>query len=128
MKAIVVSQHGSPEVLQPCDVPTPEPRPDDVLVQNHFVGVNFVDAQHRAGLYYPVALPLIPGTEASGIVAAVGTQVTDFRVGDRVAYAGYMGGNYAEYTCVPQERLVAVPAALPLDQAAASLLQGLTAY
>jgi NADPH2:quinone reductase len=62
------------------------------------------------------------------VVAAVGSQVTHFRVTDRVAYAGYMGGNYAEYTCVPQERLVSVPNAMPLEHAAASLLQGLTAY
>jgi NADPH:quinone reductase len=128
VKAIVIAQHGAPEVLQLSDVPIPEPRPGEALVQNHVVGVNFVDTQHRAGLYYPIALPLIPGTEASGIVAAVGAQVTDFHVGDRVAYAGYMGGNYAEYTAVPQDRLVPVPDALPFEQAAASLLQGLTAY
>ncbi|MBV9228909.1 MAG: quinone oxidoreductase [Chloroflexi bacterium] len=128
MKAILVSRHGPPEVLQIRDLPIPEPLPGEVLVHNHFVGVNFVDTQHRAGLYYPIALPLIPGTEASGVVAAVGADVPGFSVGDRVAYAGYMGGNYAEYTCVPHERLVAVPAALPLEQAAAGLLQGLTAY
>jgi NADPH:quinone reductase len=128
MKAIIVYRHGSPDALQLRDVPMPEPLPDEVLIHNHFVGVNFVDTQHRAGLYYPIALPLILGTEASGVVAAVGSDVADFRVADRVAYAGYMGGNYAEYTCVPQGRLVPVPNAMPLEQAAASLLQGLTAY
>lgn len=128
MKAIVVSRHGSPDVLEIRDVPVPEPGPEHVLVHNHYIGVNFVDTQHRSGLYYPVTLPLIPGTEAAGIVAAIGTNVTDFQIGDRVAYAGYMGGNYAEFTSVPQQRLVPVPDALPLDQAAASLLQGLTAY
>src|SRR2546426_36643 len=128
MKAIIVHEHGSPDVLQLRDVPIPEQLPDEVLIQNHFVGVNFVDTQHRAGLYYPVALPLIPGTVASGVVAAVGSDVTDFRVADRVAYAGYMGGNYAEFTCVPHDRLVSVPDALPLEQATAGLLQGLTAY
>src|SRR2546425_2248434 len=128
MKAIIVYEHGSPDALQLRDVPMPEPLPDEVLIQNHFVGVNFVDTQHRAGLYYPVALPLIPGTEASGVIAALGSDVTDFRVADRVAYAGYMGGNYAEFTCVPHDRLVSVPDAMPLEQAAAGLLQGLTAY
>lgn len=128
MKAIIVSQHGSPDVLQLRDVPVPRPLPNEVLIHNHFVGVNFVDTQHRAGSCYPVALPLIPGTEASGIVAAVGSNVLDFRIADRVAYAGYMGGNYAEYTCVPQDRLVSIPDAMPLEHAAASLLQGLTAY
>jgi NADPH2:quinone reductase len=128
MKAIIVYEHGSPDVLQLSDVPIPEPLPYEVLIHNHFVGVNFVDTQHRAGLYYPITLPLIPGTEASGVIAAVGSDVTDFRVADRVAYAGYMGGNYAEFTCVPHDRLVSVPEAMPLDQAAACLLQGLTAY
>jgi len=128
MKAIIVYEHGSPDALQLRDVPMPEPLPNEVLIHNHFVGVNFVDTQHRAGSYYPVALPLIPGTEASGVVAAVGSDVTDFCVADRVAYAGYMGGSYAEYSCVPQDRLVPVPNAMPLEHAAASLLQGLTAY
>jgi len=128
MKAIIVYEHGSPDALQLRDVPMPEPLPNEVLIHNHFVGVNFVDTQHRAGSYYPVALPLIPGTEASGVVAAVGSDVTDFCVAERVAYAGYMGERYAEYTCVPQDRLVPVPNAMPLEHAAASLLQGLTAY
>jgi NADPH2:quinone reductase len=128
MKAIITYQYGSPDVLQVCDIPIPEPLPHEVLVHNHFAGVNFVDTQHRSDSCYHVGLPLIPGTEAAGVVAAVGSQVTAFKVTDRVAYAGYMGGNYAEYTCVPQDRLVPVPEALPLEQAAASLLQGLTAY
>jgi len=128
MKAIITYQYGSPDVLQVCDIPIPEPLPHEVLVHNHFAGVNFVDTQHRSDSCYHVGLPLIPGTEAAGVVAAVGSQVTAFKVTDRVAYAGYMGGNYAEYTCVPQDRLVPVPEALPLEQAAASLLQGLTAH
>ena len=128
MKAIIAFRHGSLDVLQLRDVPKPEPLPNEVLIHNRFVGVNFVDTQHRSGSYYPVALPLIPGTEASGVVAAVGSDVTDFHVADRVAYAGYMGGNYAEYTRVPQDRLVLVPNTMPLELAAASLLQGLTAY
>jgi NADPH2:quinone reductase len=127
MQAVVVAQPGGPEVLMPTTLPLPEPGPAEVLVHNRFVGVNFVDTQHRAGLYYPVVYPLIPGIEAAGVVAAVGATVTDFAVGDRVAYAGYMGGDYAEYTLVPPARLVAVPAAVPLEQAAAGLLQGITA-
>jgi NADPH2:quinone reductase len=127
MKTMMVRRHGPPDVLELCETPRPAPGPEEVVVENHVIGVNFVDTQHRAGLYYPVALPLIPGTEAAGVVAAVGAQVDGFRVGDRVAYAGYMAGVYAEYAAVPQERLVPVPAALPLEQAAAGLLQGLTA-
>jgi NADPH2:quinone reductase len=128
MKAMIVHRHGPPEALEPVDLPRPEPRPDEVVVENHFIGVNFVDTQHRAGLYYPVTLPLIPGVEASGVVTAVGTGVAGFRVGDRVAYAGHMSGVYAEYAPVPQEWLVVVPDALSLQQAAAGLLQGITAH
>src|SRR5262245_39778224 len=128
MKAIIVREHGGPEVLEVVDVPIPVPNGAEILVQNHFVGVNFVDTQHRAGLYFPVLLPLIPGTEGAGVVAAVGPDVGEFQIGDRVAYAGYMGGDYAEYTLVPQDRLVAVPPGVALEQAAGGLLQGMTAY
>lgn len=128
MKAIIVREHGGPEALELVDAPTPTPAGAEVLVQNHYVGVNFVDTQHRAGLFFPVALPLIPGTEGAGIVAAVGPGVNEFQVGDRVAYAGYMGGDYAEFTLVPQDRLVAVPQEIALEQAAGGLLQGMTAY
>ncbi len=128
MKAIVIREHGGPEVLHIEDIPTPTPHPKEVLVRNQAIGVNFVDTQHRAGLNYPVNLPLIPGTEAAGWVEAVGQDVSEFAVGDRVGYAGYMGGNYAEYTVVPEEKLVPVPAEVTFELAAAALLQGMTAH
>lgn len=128
MKAIFIYQHGGPEVLQLEDIPTPAPHAKEVLVKNQAIGVNFVDTQHRAGLNYPVKLPLIPGTEAAGWVEAVGSEVSEFGVGDRVAYAGYMGGNYAEYTVVPAEKLIPVPPHLTFEAAAAALLQGMTAH
>jgi NADPH:quinone reductase len=128
VKAMMVSQHGGLDVLTLCDVPIPDPKADKVLVKNSYIGVNFVDTQHRAGLYYPINLPLIPGVEAAGVVQSVGRKVTDFNVGDHVAYAGYMGGNYAEYTAVPQGRLVPVSTSLSLDQAAAAVMTGTTAY
>jgi NADPH2:quinone reductase len=127
MKAMVVSRHGPPDALTLAELPIPEPGPQDVLVRNRIIGVNFVDTQHRAGLYWPILLPLVPGVEAAGTVAAVGREVTDFQVGDRVASAGYMGGIYAEYYLIPQGRLIPVPAALTLEQAAACLMQGTTA-
>jgi NADPH2:quinone reductase len=128
MKAIVVRAHGGPEALELVDIPVPTPTGAEVLVQNHFVGVNFVDTQHRAGLYFPVVLPLIPGIEGAGVVAAVGTDVSEFQISDRVAYGGYMGGDYAEFTLVPQDRLVAVPQEITLAQAAGGLLQGMAAH
>jgi len=128
LKAIIVRQHGGPEVLQVEEIPLPEPMDDEVLVNNRAVGVNFVDTQHRAGINYPVDLPLIPGTEAAGIIEAVGPDVNEFKVGDRVGYAGYMGGNYAEYTAVPEDKLVPVPEDVSFELAAAVLLQGMTAH
>lgn len=128
MKAIQFEQHGGAEVLHVVDLPVPVPQGNQVLVHNRAIGVNYVDVQHRQGGYYPVTLPLIPGIEAAGVVDAVGAAVHDFRAGDRVAYGGYMGGNYAEYTLVPEDRLVPVPAAIDFEQAAGGLLQGMTAY
>lgn len=127
MKAIRIHQHGGAEVLEYIDLPMPEASGKLLLIKNTAIGVNFVDVQHRAGGYYPVALPLIPGTEAAGIVEAVGEEVSRFQVGQRVAYAGYMGGNYAEYTLVPEDQLVPIPDGLSEELAAASLLQGMTA-
>jgi NADPH2:quinone reductase len=128
LKAIFVHKHGGPEVLQVEDIPTPTPNHQEVLVNNQAIGVNFVDMQHRAGLNYPVNLPLIPGTEAAGLIEAVGSDVTEFKVGDRVGYAGYMGGNYAEYTVVPEAKLIPIPVNLSFELAAAALLQGMTAH
>jgi NADPH2:quinone reductase len=128
MRAIRVDAYGGPEALRPVELPQPVPGPGEALIQHSAIGVNFVDTQHRAGAPYAVSLPLIPGTEAAGVVAAVGPGTADVRVGDRVAYAGIMPGVYAEYAAVPAERLVPVPDALDLRMAAASLLQGTTAH
>src|SRR5689334_4666876 len=98
------------------------------LVRNMAIGVNYVDIQHRQGGYYPVQLPLIPGIEAAGIVERIGAGVTMFQPGHRVAYAGYMGGNYAEYTLVPENQLVPVPERVDFETATAGLLQGMTAH
>ncbi|MEO1663866.1 MAG: quinone oxidoreductase [Chloroflexota bacterium] len=128
MKVISFSKHGTPDVLRVLNVDVPAPTGNQVLVRNHAIGVNYVDVQHRQGGYYEVELPLIPGIEAAGTVEAVGETVSEFATGDRVAYAGYMGGNYAEYTLVPEDRLFPVPDGIGFDVAAASVLQGITAY
>lgn len=128
MKAVIIRNHGGPEVLQLTDIFTPSPKGDEVLVKNQAIGVNFVDTQHREGSPYPVTLPLTPGIEAAGSVESVGENVTEFKPGDRVGYAGYMGGNYAEYTVVPETKLVPIPDTVSFELAAASLLQGMTAH
>jgi NADPH2:quinone reductase len=126
MKAIQVSQTGGPEVLQLVDVPTPEPKANEALVHIAASGVNFIDVYFREGRY-PTSLPFIDGQEAAGVVTKVGANVTNVRVGDRVAYVGVLG-SYAEYAAVPGERLVIVPAGLDFNQAAAAMLQGMTAH
>lgn len=127
MRAIRINVFGGPEVLRPVDIPQPTPGPSEALIQHSAIGVNFVDTQHRAGWPYPLSLPLIPGTEAAGVVAAIGPGVADVQVGDRVAYTG-MAGVYAEYAVVSARQLVPVPDGLDLRMAAAALLQGTTAH
>ena len=128
MRAMRVDVFGGPEALRMVEVPQPIPGPGEALIQHSAIGVNFVDTQHRAGQPYSMALPFIPGTEAAGVVAAVGPGALDVRVGDRVAYAGIMPGVYAEYAAVPVDRLVPVPGGLDLRMAAAALMQGTTAH
>jgi NADPH2:quinone reductase len=126
LKAIRVSQAGGPEVLVLEDMETPAPGPGEVRVRVHYSGVNYIDTYQRTGLY-PVPLPYTPGSEAAGEVDAVGANVTEFRRGDRVAYASERG-SYAELANVKAEKLVPVPSGVTLEAAAAVMLQGMTAH
>lgn len=126
MKAILIHETGGAEQLRYEEAPVPEPGPDEVRVQVSAAGLNFIDVYHRMGLY-PQALPFSPGLEFAGTVAAVGAEVSNFAVGDRVATAAGRGG-YAEYAIAAAARLVHVPAGVELDQAAALMLQGMTAH
>jgi NADPH:quinone reductase len=126
MKAIQVLQHGGPDQLQFLDVPTPSPAPGQALVRLHSIGVNFIDVYFRIGLY-KADPPFIPGMEAAGVVEAVGSDVTEVKPGDRVAYA-MNRGSYAEFAVVPAWQLVRIPANLDFDSAAAAMLQGMTAH
>lgn len=126
MQAIQVSKVGGPEVLTPVDVPVPSPKSDEALVQIKASGVNFVDVYFREGRY-PTPLPFINGQEAAGVVTEVGSEVTTLQPGDRVAYSSRLG-SYAEFAAVPADRLVKIPAGLDFDQAAAAMLQGMTAH
>src|ERR1017187_6449357 len=126
MKAIQVSKTGGPEVLTYVDVPAPKPKANEVLVKISVAGVNYIDVYFREGRY-PASLPFVSGQEASGVVSAVGGEVKSFQPGDRVAYTGIMGA-YAEYAVVPADRLVQLPAGITDQQAAAAMLQGMTAH
>ena len=126
MKAIQVARVGAPEALTLVELPVPDPKPNEALVQIKAAGVNFIDVYFREGRY-PAPLPFINGQEAAGIVVAVGPDVTTLRLGDRVAYTGVLG-SYAEYAAVPADRLVKIPDELDFEQAAAVMLQGMTAH
>jgi NADPH2:quinone reductase len=126
MKAIQVAQVGGPEALTLVDAPVPDPKPNEALVQIEAAGVNFIDVYFREGRY-PAPLPFINGQEGAGLVVAVGSDVTTLRLGDRVAYSGAMG-SYADYAAVPADRLVKIPEELDFNQAAAAMLQGMTAH
>jgi NADPH:quinone reductase len=126
MKAIQVKQPGGPAVLELLDVPVPEPKTTEAVVKLAASGVNFIDVYQREGRY-KVPLPFVLGQEGAGVVTAVGSNVTSVKAGDRVAWTGLLGG-YAEYAAVSADRLVAIPAGVTNQQAAAAMLQGMTAH
>jgi NADPH2:quinone reductase len=124
--AIQVHQTGGPEVLVWDEVTVGEPGPGQVRLRQDAAGLNYIDVYHRTGLY-PQQLPFIPGVEGAGTVDAVGEGVTGVGAGDRVAYAGPIGG-YAEERLIDAEKLVKLPDSISTEQAAAMMLQGLTAH
>lgn len=126
MLAIRIHETGGPEKLRADDIPVPSPRAGEVRFRVEAIGVNFIDTYHRSGLY-KVELPHTLGSEAAGVVTAVGEGVTDFRVGDRIGTARASGA-YAQEAIAPADFSVAVPAAVPAQTAAALLLQGMTAH
>lgn len=126
MRAIQIKQTGGPEVLNLVEIPAPEPKPGEVLVRVAASGVNFIDTYFREGRY-PADLPFIPGQEAAGVVEKLGPGVTGFAIGDHVAWNGTRG-TYAEFACAPAKDLLHVPQGISLEDAAAVLLQGLTAH
>ena len=124
--AIRVHENGGPEKLIWEEVPKPEPKPGEVLIAQKAVGLNYIDVYFRTGLYKAPAMPVTIGMEGAGVVEAIGDGVTEFVVGDRVAYAGALGA-YAEYRCAPADKLVKIPEGISFEQAAAMMLQGMTA-
>ena len=126
MKAIQILETGGPEVLRLAELPIPQPGPGQVLIRVEAVGVNFIEIYFRKGVY-KASLPLTLGSEAAGTVEELGPGVTGFAAGDAVASVSVLG-SYAEYALVPAAQLVKVPAGLTPEQAAAAMLQGMTAH
>jgi NADPH2:quinone reductase len=126
MKAIQVQQTGGPEALKLVDLPVPKPKPNEALVKISAIGINFIDVYFREGRY-PSPLPFVDGQEAAGTVTEVGSEVKSLKTGDRVAYSNVLG-SYAEYAAVPAEKLIRVPEKVKDREAAAAMLQGMTAH
>src|SRR6516162_440521 len=126
MKAIQVSRTGRPEVLEFVELPIPQHNANGAVVRIAASGVNFIDVDLREGRY-KAPLPFVAGQEGSGVVTAIGTEVKTVKLGDRVAWSGVLG-SYAEYVAAPAEALVPIPAGVSDLDAAASMLQGMTAH
>ncbi|MHB8216134.1 MAG: quinone oxidoreductase family protein [Candidatus Sulfotelmatobacter sp.] len=126
MKAIQVKQPGGPEAMELAESPIPQPKPNEAVVKLAASGVNFIDVYFREGRY-KAPLPLILGQEGAGVVTAVGADANSVKVGDRVAWTA-VHGSYAEYAAVPVDRLVPIPPGVTDQQAAATMLQGMTAH
>jgi NADPH2:quinone reductase len=125
MKAIQVKHPGGPEAMELVELPVPEPKASEAVVKLAASGVNFIDVYNREGRY-KVPLPFVLGQEGAGTVTAVGTDVKSVKPGDRVAWTSVLG-SYGEYAAIPADRLVPIPAGISDQQAAAAMLQGLTA-
>jgi len=126
MKAIQVRQVGGPEAMEVVELPVPQPKANEAVVKLAASGVNFIDVYFREGRYKS-PLPFVLGQEGAGVVTAVGAEVKSVKVGDRVAWTGLQGA-YAEYSAVPADRLVPIPQGVSDQQAAAAMLQGMTAH
>jgi NADPH2:quinone reductase len=126
MKAIQIKQTGGPEAMELADLPVPQPKPNEAVVKIVAAGVNFIDVYNREGRY-KAPLPFVLGQEGAGVVSAIGSDVRDVAIGDRVAYTNVLG-SYAEYAAVPADRLVKIPDGVSEREAAAAMLQGITAH
>ena len=127
MRAVKILKTGGPEVLKIEKINLKKPGSDEVLIEHKAIALNFIDVYHRSGLY-PVELPSGIGSEASGIIKEIGSNVKDFKVGDRISYAGIPLGAYSTHRIYPTKNLVKVPDNIELDIAATLMTKGLTTF
>jgi len=127
MKAIQISKNGGPEVLELKDITLDKPGADEVTIEHKAIGLNYIDTYHRSGLY-PLKLPSGIGAEAAGIIKEVGSSVKEFKVGDKVSYAGMPLGAYSTHRNYPTKNILKVPDNIGLDVAATLMTKGLTTF
>ncbi|WP_440677686.1 quinone oxidoreductase family protein [Candidatus Pelagibacter sp. HIMB1587] len=127
MNSVIVSKAGGPEVLEYKELKLEDPKADEVMIKNHAIGLNYIDTYHRSGLY-PLTLPSPIGLEGAGEITKVGSEVKDFKVGDKVAYCAAPLGAYATHRNYPTKNLVKVPDSVDLETAATLMTKGITTF
>ena len=127
MKAIQISKNGGPEVLELKDISLEKPKPDEVTIEHKAIGLNYIDTYHRSGLY-PLKLPTGIGAEGAGVITNTGADIKDFKVGDRVSYAGAPLGSYSTHRNYPTKNLVKIPESVDFKVAATLMTKGLTTF
>ena len=127
MKAVEIKKTGGPEVLEIKDITLDKPGPDQVTIEQKAIGLNYIDTYHRSGLY-PLNLPIGLGLEGAGIITDIGENVKDFKVGDKISYAGIPLGSYSTHRNYPTKNLVKVPDGIDLEVAATLMTKGLTTF
>jgi NADPH2:quinone reductase len=127
MNTVIISKPGGPEVLEYKELKLEEPKADEVTIKNHAIGLNYIDTYHRSGLY-PLSLPSSIGLEGAGEIIKVGTEVKNFKIGDKVAYCAAPVGAYSTQRNYPTKSLVKVPEGVELETAATLMTKGITTF
>ena len=127
MKAIQITKNGGPEVLELKDISLEKPKPDEVTIEHKAIGLNYIDTYHRSGLY-PLKLPTGIGAEGAGIIIEVGSEIRDYKIGDKVSYAGAPLGSYSTHRNYPIKNLVKIPDSVDFKVAATLMTKGLTTF
>ena len=127
MKAVEITKNGGPEVLEIKKIKLDKPKDDEVQIEQKAIGLNYIDTYHRSGLY-PLKLPTGIGAEGSGIITNVGSNVKNFKIGDKIAYAGAPLGSYSTHRNYPINNLVKVPESIDFEVAATLMTKGLTTF
>ena len=127
MNTVIISKAGGPEVLEYKELKLEEPKADEVTIKNHAIGLNYIDTYHRSGLY-PLSLPSSIGLEGAGEIIKIGSEVKNFKVGDKVAYCAALVGAYSTHRNYPTKSLVKVPDGVELETAATLMTKGITTF